>query len=69
MSLLEYVTSRKLEYAADYTTSKALLVKERRTWLTNGARVIEGRVWQHAEVVIEAKHSQWDRENCRQRVA
>ena len=69
MSLLEYVTPRKLEKASDYTTSRSLLVKERRTWLTSGARVIEGRVWCHAEVVIEAKHSQWDRENCRQRVA
>ena len=57
MTLLEYVTPRKLEDPADYTTSSSLLVKERRTWLTSGARV------------IEAKHSQWDRENCRQRVA
>ena len=69
MTLLEYATPRKLEDAADYATCSSLLVKERRTWLTTGARVIEGRVWRHAEIVIEAKHSQWDRENCRQRVA
>ncbi len=69
MTLLEYVTPRSLENSATYTSSSALLVKERRTWLTTGARVIEGRVWRHAEVVIEAKHSEWDRENCRQRVA
>jgi len=69
MRLIEFVTPRKEEGPADYTTSRALLVKERRTWLTIGARVIEGRVWRHAEVVIEAKLSQWDRENCRQRVA
>lgn len=70
MSLLELMTPRKLESVDDYITSEALLVKERRTWLTSsGANVIEGRVWRHAEVVIEAKHSEWDRENCRQRVA
>jgi hypothetical protein len=69
MTLLEYVTPRKNEEMLEYATTSSLLVKERRTWLTTGARVIEGRVWRHAEVVIEAKHSQWDRENCRQRVA
>ena len=69
MSLLEYVTPRKLEGPADYATCKSLLLKESRTWLTSNATVIEGRVWRHAEIVIEAKHSQWDRENCRQRVA
>jgi hypothetical protein len=69
MTLLEFVTPRKLEDPADYTTSSSLLVKERRTWLTSGANVIEGRVWRHAEIVIEAKHSEWDRENCRQRIA
>jgi hypothetical protein len=63
MRLLEFVTSRNAMETDSYTTSASLLVKERRTWLTNGANVIEGRVWQHAEVVIEAKHLEWDREN------
>jgi hypothetical protein len=63
MRLLEFVTARNEVEADSYTTSVSLQVKERRTWLTNGANVIEGRVWQHAEVVIEAKHLEWDREN------
>ena len=63
MRLLEFVTSRNEEDADSYASSASRQVKERRTWITSGACVIEGRVWQHAEVVIEAKHLEWDREN------
>ena len=49
---------------ADDTTCAVLPVKEHRSWITSGAKVIEGRVWQHADVVVEAKRHQWDRENA-----
>jgi hypothetical protein len=52
------------ENETDDTCCALLPVKEHMSWITSGAKVIEGRVWQHADVVIEAKHHQWDRENA-----
>jgi hypothetical protein len=49
---------------ASDTPCAVLSVKEHRSWITSGAKVIEGRVWQHADVVVEAKRHQWDRENA-----
>lgn len=55
--------------AADATDDVVVIpgvahIKERRVWLTAGAKQIEGRVWRHADVVREAKLHQWDRENA-----
>lgn len=53
-----------VENESDDTVCAVLPVKEHLHWITSGAKVIEGRVWQHADVVIEAKRHQWDRENA-----
>lgn len=57
--------SHAADNESDQDTICAVLpVKEHMHWITSGAKVIEGRVWQHADVVIEAKRHQWDRENA-----
>lgn len=62
MQLLEFVTGRAEDDIV--TASSAILVKERRFWITSGSAVIEGRIWRHADVVREAKLCEWDRENA-----
>ncbi len=56
--------SHAVDNESDDTTCAVLPVKEHMSWITSGAKVIEGRVWQHADVVVEAKRHQWDRENA-----
>lgn len=48
----------------DDNVCAVLPVKEQLYWITSGAKVIEGRVWQHADIVVEAKRHQWDQENA-----
>ncbi len=48
----------------EYSACAVLPVKEQLYWITSGAKVIEGRVWQHADIVVEAKRHQWDQENA-----
>ncbi len=62
MHMLEFVTGRADEDTV--IASVATQVKERRFWITSGSAVIEGRIWQHADVVREAKLCEWDRQNA-----
>ncbi len=67
MHMLEFVTGRVEEETV--IASATTMVKERRFWITSGSAVIEGRIWQHADVVREAKLCEYDRENAAVRAA